>query len=142
MRNWTRVTTTGAISGRTGPAMSYDPVRQRVVLFGGGDASIRLGDTWEYTSATGTWTQRVVTGPPVRSFACMAYDPVRNVSVLFGGYNGGAPYNDTWEWNGTAWTQRLPVTSPPVRYFFGCWWDAARARIALFGGVDGNSTPK
>ena len=35
VRNWAQVTTTGAPPVRGGPAMAYDPVRQRVVLFGG-----------------------------------------------------------------------------------------------------------
>ena len=140
IRNWTQVTTTGAITARQGHVMTYDVARQRVLLFGG-QTSGYLQDTWEYNSATATWTQRATTGPSARAFSCMAYDPLRNVTVLFGGYNGSssALFADTWEWNGTTWTQRAPTTSPPARYFFGCWWDAARSRFAIYGGV-GNSS--
>ena len=140
-RSWTLVTTSGAISARTGPGMAYDTIRARVVLFGGQDSSsTKLSDTWEYNSATATWTQRVVTGPSVRSFPCMVFDPLRNVTVLFGGYNGSTAYNDTWEFNGTTWTQRSPVNAPTARYFHGCWWDSARSRVGLFGGSAASSS--
>jgi hypothetical protein len=45
-------------SKRGSPALGYDPVRKRIVLYGGFDASRRdLADTWEWDGQT--WTCRV-----------------------------------------------------------------------------------
>jgi len=139
MRSWTRVTTTGAITGRGGSHMAYDSNRQRVVLFGGENVSGgKFGDTWEYNPSTSSWTQLAVTGPSPRAYGAFAYDAVRNVTVLFGG-NDGSYRNDTWEWNGTAWTERFPTASPSARYFLGAWWDPNRGRVAIFGGYDSSN---
>ena len=56
---------------------------------------------------TAEWTQRMVSGPSVRSHHAMAYDAARGVTVLFGGNVNGGFSAETWEWNGTAWTRRL-----------------------------------
>jgi hypothetical protein len=78
--------------------MTYDSVRQRVVLFGGlGGGSSRLNDTWEWDGQA--WTQVADTGPAPRSGYAMTYDSRRQRVVLFGGLAGTA-LNDTWEWKG------------------------------------------
>ena len=113
--------------------MSWDPVRQRVLLFGGENGGHR-GDTWEYDSSTSTWTQRATTGPAARSYSCMVFDTARSVTVLFGGYISGTQQGDTWEWDGTTWTRRFPTTSPSARWFYGCWFDQVRGKVNIFGG--------
>lgn len=133
-RQWVQRTTMGAPSNRSGHAMAYDPIRQRVVLFGGRNGSIDLADTWEYDTVTSTWTQRMVTGPSAREFPAMAWDPVRNVVVLFAGQAGSTYQNDTWTWDGTAWALQSPMNRPPVRYFHSMVWDPDRQRIVMFGG--------
>jgi hypothetical protein len=46
---WRELKPTNSPSARGGPAMGYDPVRKRIVLYGGFDASRdNLGDTWEW----------------------------------------------------------------------------------------------
>ena len=52
---WSELRPTDAPSARGGPAMGYDPVRKRVVLYGGFDSSRNnLNDTWEWDGKT--WT--------------------------------------------------------------------------------------
>src|SRR5690606_2683632 len=64
--SWTQVETTGA-PPRFEHAMAYDPMRGKVVLFGGatGDSSSLLShlvnDTWEWDGVS--WTQVATTGP-------------------------------------------------------------------------------
>ena len=54
--------TSWSLASATGPsprllhAMAYDTARQRVVLFGGSDASGKLADTWEWNGQS--WTHR------------------------------------------------------------------------------------
>jgi hypothetical protein len=46
---WKELRPTPSPSKRGGPAMAYDPVRKRIVLYGGFNASRKnLGDTWEW----------------------------------------------------------------------------------------------
>jgi len=47
--NWQELRPANSPSRRGGPAMAYDPVRKRIVLYGGFDSSRKnLGDTWEW----------------------------------------------------------------------------------------------
>lgn len=139
-RQWVQRTTTGTPTNRSGHAMAYDPIRGRVVLFGGRTGSTDLGDTWEYDTVTTTWTNRMVTGPSARQFPAMAWDPTRNAIVLFGGQSSSTKQQDTWTWNGTAWTQVTTAARPPVRYFHSMVWDPDRMRIVIFGGEGSNTT--
>ena len=119
--------------------MAYDSGRQRVVMFGGeaGGGAV-LSDTWEFSGATSTWTQRTMAGPSGRRNAVLVYDPTRQVTVLFGGQDGNAvDNNQTWEWNGTAWSQRTPTSSPSARAGAAGAWDPVRQRVVIFGGRAG-----
>jgi hypothetical protein len=50
-RSWTRVATTGGPPGRLVHALAYDPVRARIVLYGGTIGEQDAGDTWEWDGA-------------------------------------------------------------------------------------------
>jgi hypothetical protein len=89
-------------------AMCYDPVRQRVVLFGGQWSGGYRSDTWEYDGST--WTQVGTTGPSARMRPNMTFDSLRNRVVLYGGSTGNE-LRDTWAWDGAVWTQ-LDAGSP------------------------------
>jgi hypothetical protein len=53
--HWKELRPTISPSARGGPAMAYDPVRKRIVLYGGFDAEgNKLNDTWEWDGQT--WT--------------------------------------------------------------------------------------
>ncbi len=89
-------------------AMTYDPRRGRIIIFGGtavdpGGSLYYLNDTWEWDG--GQWYFRGTNGPAWRSAAGMTFDTARNVSVLFGGsYASADPAPGArWEWDGTSW---------------------------------------
>lgn len=86
---------------RRAAAMATDPVRRRVVLFGGEDQNGLLGDTWEWDGSQ--WQLRASTGPSPR-FATMAFDPVSGRSVLLGGSSNTAWLADCWAWDGATWS--------------------------------------
>lgn len=124
---------------RSGHDMAYDPVRQRVILFGGfPDSGVRLGDTWEWDGTN--WTQRTPSmAPSARSGHRMAWDAVRNVIVLFGGRIDGASaiyQADTWTWNGATWSLAAS-TGPSAREGVALAWDPGfmGGRVVLFGGL-------
>jgi hypothetical protein len=139
--NWVQVTSSQTTpAGRAWAATSYDSLRGRTVMFGGGNnANTTFSDTWEWDGIT--WAQRnPATSPPAVVGAAMAYDSGRGRSVLFGGAAGNTSQlaSSTWEWDGTTWTQRTFAVSPPARFWHAMAYDAVRGRLVLFGG-DGQS---
>jgi len=116
---------------RGSQAMAYDPVRQRLWMFGGNDNP--LDDTWGWDGVR--WQRRApATSPPARQGAGMAFDPVRKSILLFGGADSKDLRSDTWEWDGRDWRRLAPKHSPPKRWFPAMAWDPVRRRIVLFGG--------
>jgi cysteine-rich repeat protein len=138
---WTQITTT-LPPKRSSAAMAYDPVRGRIVMFGGVDAFMPKADTWEYDGVK--WTQKApASAPSARYGASLAWDPVSHDMVLFGGDTGTATgLDETWTWDGTTWTQHVLATRPAPRYYGQLATDAARGRIVLFGGTPLESPPK
>jgi hypothetical protein len=63
--------------------VAFDPLRGRLVLFGGvGDGNV-TGDTWEWDGRF--WVQVADTGPAPRAYHGMAYDVAGKRVLLFGG---------------------------------------------------------
>jgi hypothetical protein len=90
--------------GRGFHALAYDPVRKRVVLYGGAvkwppyiDPSTTFADQWEWSGTT--WTRIAdPAGPGKRAGTALAYDEGRKTLVLFGGSDDGTHGKaDTWE---------------------------------------------
>lgn len=121
-------------------ALAPDPVRKRVVLFGGTiDARVperALSDqTWEWDGER--WEQRLPpSAPSARSNHAMAWDGDHNRIVLFGGISDSGALNDTWELDGITWSKRTPLTVPPAVQNPTLGWDPSRHRIVLFGVLD------
>lgn len=122
---WDGTTWTMMAPGATHPparsdaAMTYDPVRDVIVLFGGVDGgSVKLDDTWELRA--GVWTDvSSTTRPPARKLHGMAFDPVGRRVLMSGGSSGATA--ETWAWNGVSWA-RLAMsgfTTPAVLVTMG-----------------------
>jgi hypothetical protein len=129
---WTQVNAAPPLpTFRSEAALAYDSVRQKVIMFGGGNSNRRLNDTWEWNGSN--WTEIIIAGnrPSIRDGAAMAYDAHRNVTVLF----GGDADNDTWEYNGVAWFPITTVSVPPVRDNHTMVYDSVRHRMVMFGGA-------
>jgi hypothetical protein len=142
-RSWEDRTKLAGPSSRQGHAMTYDAVRQRVLLFGGDDGSFRQ-DTWEWDGAA--WTDVTPSGasPPPRQGGTMVYDVSRSRAVLFGGgeRDGANPRQDTWEWDGVArtWTERtVSGAKPAARMGHAFAYDPIRKVAVLFGGSLGSA---
>ncbi|MBI3663134.1 MAG: hypothetical protein HY234_08815 [Acidobacteria bacterium] len=140
---WTQRFPANSPSPRLGAAMVYDPVRQQVVLFGGGPGSPEsFGDTWVWDG--NNWTQKFpATSPPARSNFGFAFDVARGQAVLYAGRGDGDTWlNDTWVWDGTNWTQKFPATIPTTpRALHRMAYDASRQQVVLFGGHGPSNDP-
>jgi hypothetical protein len=124
----------------TDAGMVYDSRRDRLVLFGGSDASrTSVGDTWEFDGER--WTKFEGAGPGARSAFSMAYDQRRGRTVLLGGYAAGAraPSAETWEFDGVVWA-RIATEGPSPRAGAGMAYDANRGVVLVFGGNDDKDT--
>ncbi len=130
-------------SERQFSSLAADPVRQRVVLFGGAIPTSSLpplNETWEWDGTT--WLQRTPAQRPTpRAWAAMAFCANNSKLVLFGGYDPNVnTYGDTWEWDGSNWSQRNPAQSPAARREHVMAGDRRRGVVVLFGGYTGNNT--
>ncbi|HEX7837549.1 MAG TPA: kelch repeat-containing protein [Kofleriaceae bacterium] len=137
---WEMKVETAAPQARFWPAMTYDIVRQRVVLFGGSSNGPDIADsstTWTWDG--GHWIDEATRGrPPARSHHAMVYETRSTTTMMFGGLDGAGArcLDDTWTWDGSAWRQAEPTRSPPPRMDHAMAYDLERARTVLFGGAD------
>jgi hypothetical protein len=124
--------------------MAYDPVRGVHVMFGGYSGTYPyLADTYTFSTATKTWTNRTsAIAPAARASAAATYVPGVGV-VLFGGagYDGSTYFNDMHVWDGAQW---LPVSSTvvgdPPRPVPSVWghsmaWDPIRGALIVAKGL-------
>jgi hypothetical protein len=142
---WTQLTPSGTPpNARFRHRAIYDPVRDRMVVFGGYDGSFTLNNDWALSLADPlAWTELTPLGtlPSARYFHSAIYDPVRDCMVVFGGYSGSR-LNDVWALSlaGTpAWIELTPSgTLPIARYFHSAIYDPVRDRMVVFGGHAGS----
>ncbi len=123
---------------RASCGLTYDSVRQVVVLFGGWASPgvlQPLNDTWEYNGTN--WNQvQTRDSPSPRARVAMTFDRNQGATVLFGGTPGfSAVLADTWEYNGNNWRKKNTQSSPSARHAAGMAYDRTRLRTVLFGGV-------
>lgn len=103
-------------------SMTYNPIAQNLVLFGGRDATIPpliYGDTWTYDVVGGTyWTQLAATAftPSARSGASLVFNPNTSSATLYGGEDAlGAYLNDNlyiYSLSSGSWNWQSSVASP------------------------------
>lgn len=128
-------------SARFSPTMLYDPVRDRILLFGGvSKAGEYLGDTWSLSlGATPTWSQVFPFGqPPLAAGTTTVYDSHRDRLVVFGGNDRFGSSNKVFALSlsgSPAWMQ-LPTmgTPPPGRSYGTGAYDGAMDRMIITQG--------
>jgi hypothetical protein len=132
----------GPPTGSNGHTAIYDPVANRMGMFGGRDDPLNyFNGTWALDLDTMVWTQLSPSGtpPPARANFGSVYDPVDHRMIIFGGESEAAYWNDTWALNLTegaeAWSE-LPQAgpTPEIRSAFCMEYDALNHRALLYGG--------
>ena len=136
--NWKKLSPSKSPSARAYPAMAYDPVSKKVVLFGGFGASSYLNDTWTFDGAT--WQHvKTAKSPGARNGASMAFDKRSQKLVMFGGFAGTTRFlNDTWLWDGatSTWTQAQMKPAPPKLTGVMSFTDSQSGSAMMFGGYN------
>jgi hypothetical protein len=135
---WTNVSPPGSPSARQFMALGYDPIRMKVVMFGGYDSNQDLLDeTWEWNGST--WTEvRTQVRPPPGNDVAFAFDPAQRRLVLTGYFNPGGGAR-TFEWDGMSWLDCVDQSTPP-RLYPGFAYDPTQNSVVLFGGYLFNNT--
>jgi hypothetical protein len=149
---WTQLSPTGTPpSTRSSAGAAYDPVNNRMIVYGGENAcDPPAGDVWVLKDANGlggtpSWTQLSTAGvsPAPRFVHGTVYDSTNNILMIFGGQTASVAFtNDTWiltSANGLGgtptWMQLNPAGPlPPPRYGFGTAYDPALNSLVVFGG--------
>jgi hypothetical protein len=122
----------------------YDPLRHRMVIFGGeNDVHGHLNDTWALSlSGTPIWN-RVPDGverPIGRGLFCAVYDEADDQMVIFGGYKYDIFHQDAWVLpfaHGSEWAE-IKLPGPQERYLHSSVYDPLGSRLLVFGGWDGS----
>ncbi|MBB5057374.1 N-acetylneuraminic acid mutarotase [Granulicella aggregans] len=113
--NWKQIVTAHKPPARFLHSMAYDPVNQKVVMFGGDGGVKILNDTWLWNGSDWLPAPKQITPPDFYTAAGMAYSSTLRKMVLFSGHtwNGarsGTPSYNSWTWDGNQW-KKLPLTS-------------------------------
>jgi hypothetical protein len=147
---WTYLSPEAGVVGRQGASLTYDPTRQRMILFGGYDGSRQreLNDVWELalpSAGPPVWREIKPAGKPPagRDGHVAVLDPVNDRLVVYGGQDRGmsrvfgdvqvlslAPGHE--EWTPVAVAGAVPM----ARALAGGVYDPAGARLVVFGGTD------
>jgi hypothetical protein len=112
---WQVTTLVNSPPPRYGHSAIYDPIRDRMLVFGGAiSSSVDANDTWalSFSGPSMTWSRVVTdTAPPPRSFHTAVYDPAHDRMIVFGGTANDYPYGSVWALSlgaNPAWTQLSP----------------------------------
>jgi len=143
-----------ARQGAQAPGMSdhsavYDPVNERMIVFGGSDVSERKNDTWvlDLSSPEASWRLLQPSGtPPTARYGHQAvYDAANHRMIVFGGnpYETGYHYSNQvfaldLELDSERWYELIPAGTPPPQDLddYSVIYDPNNERMILYGGHD------
>jgi hypothetical protein len=140
---WTQLLPSGSPpAARRNCTAIYDPVRDRVLIYGGRALSgPAFNDLWSLQlTSTPSW-QRITpkNAPTGGRYAHSAiYEPIGDRMIVF---SGGFATNDVWSFSpvDTAWVQLTPSGTPPLpRSGHTAIYDPLGQRMVVFGGNTGN----
>lgn len=138
----------GPLLPRRDASLVVDPVRDRLLLFGGTNGNVMTNEVWQRPLSGGTaWTRLVVGGmlPRQRANAAAVYDPDGDRLLVFGGYDystsTSAYLADLWALSladPPHWTRLdAPGPAPIGRADAVLAYDSARHCAWLVGGRNG-----
>jgi hypothetical protein len=153
---WVSVAPTGTLPGvRTRYSSVYDPVTNKLIVFGGFNcSSTYYNDVWVLSGAnavgsTPAWTHLSPRGsvPSARESSSAIYNSATNTLTIYGGDAGGAPFGDIWilfNANGAGgsplWKQAVPANNgPSARSGHTATYDVQNNLMTVYGGWDGTN---
>ncbi|MEO5616464.1 MAG: kelch repeat-containing protein [Candidatus Eisenbacteria bacterium] len=143
---WSPIAPAGAPpGGRRNHLVTYDALRDRILVFGGYVGPSFVNDLWALNlSGPPVWTQLAAAGVPPsgRSMVGGVYDPVGDRLIIHAGWDGVAYLGDLWELalSGTPTWSVLGASAPDpgLRRDHAAVYDAPSNRVIYFGGYNGS----
>src|SRR5215471_10243520 len=138
-RQWEQVQVTGAIPpARFGHTLLFDPIRRRLILFGG-QAGVFFSDTWAFDISAGVWLQLSPdeAGPSRRYGHSAIYETARDRIVISHGFTDAGRFDDTWAFDlrTNSWSNLSPSVNRPLRRcLHHASYDPMNSRMYLYGG--------
>ena len=150
---WTLISTTGERPApRRSGAAAFDPLRNRMVIYGGWNAvpgsNQFLGDTWalDFENDPPAWTQLHPAGtiPTGRDAVPAAYDPLHDQMIIFGGWNGTNYLADTQflNWGGVSAEAQMSASTSATPTAAHVEWevqDATGSHAAVYRRTSGGA---
>ncbi len=141
--SWTATATGTSPPARRDAAMAYDPITQKVVMYGGQVGNTFANDTWTFDTALGAWHQeQPLASPSPRVAATLTWDAARGRLVLMGGFqiDGVARVrliatDEIWEWDGVRWIRQLTTDRPTPRGAHAAFASPDGAGVVIVGGA-------
>ncbi len=137
--DWVKRNSIVSPSARDSHSLAYDPVRRKIVLFGGfelGSPNTVRADTWEFDTQTGQWNQCFpAVSPPARQGAAMVFDEPSGVILMVGGEDayGTVMNTELWVWDGGNWTTRPQTVAPTTLSFSPLVSESTRGHYLCLG---------
>jgi N-acetylneuraminic acid mutarotase len=141
--SWQNLTPNGsAPAARFGHNAIFDPVRKRMVIFGGQAGPQFFNDTWALELTTNTWQEispAESARPEVRYGSVMIYDSKEQRGVIFAGFTDQGRFDDTQAFHLAqgVWKDISPASGgvrPMKRCLHTAVYDGRGHRMVLFGG--------
>ena len=136
--SWRQVVTSGTPppARRSGAAI-FDPIRNRMVVYGGFDAvpgsDKFLADAWalDFNTSPPTWSPLAPAGtiPAGRDAMAATYDAIHDRMIIYGGWSGTAMLGDTQflDWGGTSTEAALSPSASATPNAAHVVWDVQSA---------------
>jgi hypothetical protein len=149
--SWTQASFPGVPPARYAATLTPDPPNERLILFGGRDASgVRTDAIFQLDLRSGSESWSALTpsgGPPADRWGhAAAFDWIHGRVVIFGGEDGSQYYNDIWLLDvstagSESWTSLSPTGTPPApRSFASVVFDPWNGTLVVYGGKDAATT--
>src|SRR5687767_3157610 len=115
--------------------MTYDPIGQRVLLFGGDDILGALNDLWAWNGASWTVLSTPRTPPPRRAHT-FTWVGTSGVLVTGAANNSDEPLDDVWTYSDAlGWRLENLEFTPPPRSNTPLIYDPMRDELVMYGGL-------
>ncbi len=138
---WTQVDHPGGPGPRYLASMSYDPVRRKLMVFGGNNDVLLNGELWSFQLDSLVWRpEPYATISPSPREGHTAITDNQNQMVIFGGSTTkfGAPVSEVWAFDPSmeSWVYlaNLPV-EPAPRWRHVAAWNPMSPSMRVFGGL-------
>lgn len=139
-RQWYQVESAASPSPRAATTLVYEPLHQRLILFGGFGLghSLVTNDTWAFDTKSNSWVDLNAKNPPSeRASYGLATDSKRGSIVMFGGFTERGYFSDIWAYDPEQNSWQEVKTSgdvPPARGAMGFVYDEANDIFVMYGG--------